>query len=77
MAEAGWRREELHMRETDERFGDGPLAARIREAASEWDKVVCLNLTLPHQVLRRATQWLIERQWPQITRHRVSTRRTL
>lgn len=48
-----------------ERFGDGPLAARLRDAASEWDaRIARLNFASPRRVLHRATQWLIERQWP-------------
>lgn len=48
-----------------ERLGDGPLAGRLREAASACEKEVArLDLTLPHQALRRATRWLMERRWP-------------
>jgi hypothetical protein len=50
-----------------DRFGDGPLTERIREAASGWQEMVGrADLTLAHRVLRQATQWLIDSQWPQI-----------
>jgi hypothetical protein len=53
------------LRSSTERFGDGPIAERIRDAASGWDDIVgSVDLTLPHRVLRRSTQWLIEGQWP-------------
>ena len=56
-----------------ERFGDGPLAEWIREAAGGWDEAAGrLDLTLAHQVLRRATQWLMAGQWPQINTRAVS-----
>ncbi len=48
-----------------ERLGDGRLASVLREAASLWERdAERLGFTLPHHTLRRATQWLIERQWP-------------
>ena len=56
-----------------ERFGDGPLAEQVREAAGRWDEVVdSLDLTLARRVLRGATQWLIQGQWPQINAHAES-----
>ena len=56
-----------------ERFGDGPVAEQIREAAGRWDGVVSrLDLTLARRVLHGATQWLIQGQWPQINAHAES-----
>jgi hypothetical protein len=48
-----------------ERLGATPAGVAARETVAAWRRdAAAFDLSLPHRVLHRATQWLLERQWP-------------
>ena len=47
-----------------ERLGDVPFAHRARDIAGSWDRAMEeLGLTRPHDLLRQATQRVLDWQW--------------